>query len=156
MTKTVFYKKVGRRYQPVAEYDSEWVDSYPEGSHLVVCYPGGSSRRFNINPDHAALIAAASCSEDVMSQAIYKATELRPVSKTVTPEQRKAYDKFMKTLPEGERGMLTYGSAGDAARAGIDALIKEHERLMSTHPAVKKAYDHYILMCELAKNHKKV
>ena len=58
MTKKIYYEKVGRRYVPVAEYDNEFMDSFTKGNHLVMCYPGGSSRRFNIQPDYAALIAA--------------------------------------------------------------------------------------------------
>jgi hypothetical protein len=48
---TTLYKKVGRRYRPVAEHE-EW-DSYPEGAHLVVCRPGSTMRRFGIEPDRA-------------------------------------------------------------------------------------------------------
>ena len=40
---TTLYKKVGRRYKPVAEHE-EW-DSYPVGAHLVVCSPGSTLRR---------------------------------------------------------------------------------------------------------------
>ena len=54
---TTLFKKVGRRYRPVAEHE-EW-DSYPEGAHLVVCRPGSTLRRFRINPDTASLLAAA-------------------------------------------------------------------------------------------------
>ncbi len=54
---TTLYKKVGRRYKPVAEHE-EW-DSYPEGAHLVVCSPGSTLRRFNVDPDRAGLLAAA-------------------------------------------------------------------------------------------------
>ena len=54
---TTLYKKVGRRYKPVAEHE-EW-DSYPAGAHLVVCSPGSTMRRFNIDPDRAGLLAAA-------------------------------------------------------------------------------------------------
>lgn len=54
---TTLYKKVGRRYRPVAEYE-EW-DSYPAGAHLVVCSPGSTLRRFSIDPDRAGLLAAA-------------------------------------------------------------------------------------------------
>ena len=57
---TTLYKKVGRRYRPVAEHE-EW-DSYPAGAHLVVCSPGSTLRRFNIDPDRAGLLAAAGCS----------------------------------------------------------------------------------------------
>ena len=54
---TTLYKKVGRRYKPVAEHEE--LDSYPEGAHLVVCRPGSTMRRFNIDPDRAGLLAAA-------------------------------------------------------------------------------------------------
>ncbi len=54
---TTLYKKVGKRYRPVAEHE-EW-DSYPEGAHLVVCRPGSTMRRFNVDPDRAGLLAAA-------------------------------------------------------------------------------------------------
>lgn len=42
ITMTTLYKKVGRRYKPVAEHE-EW-DSYPKGAHLVVCSPGSTLR----------------------------------------------------------------------------------------------------------------
>lgn len=52
---TTLYKKVGKRYKHVAEHE-EW-DSYPKGSHLVVCQPGSTLRRFNVDPDRAGLRA---------------------------------------------------------------------------------------------------
>ena len=57
--KRIYYEKIGRRYRPVAEYDSDFLDSFSRGAHLVLCYPGGSSRRFNVEPNHAAMIAEA-------------------------------------------------------------------------------------------------
>ena len=42
---TTLYKKVGRRYRPVAEHE-EW-DSYPAGAHLVICHPGSTMCRFS-------------------------------------------------------------------------------------------------------------
>ena len=63
--KKIYYEKVGRKYVPVAEYDSDYLDAFPKGSTLVICHPGGQSRRYNIDPDYAALIAAARVAEDV-------------------------------------------------------------------------------------------
>jgi hypothetical protein len=40
--KETFYRKRGRRYVPVNEYDQELLDSFPQGTHLVMCYPGGA------------------------------------------------------------------------------------------------------------------
>jgi len=55
--KTIFYKKVGRRYVPVREYDRTLMDAFPAGAHLVICYPGGQSTRYNVNPAYAPMIA---------------------------------------------------------------------------------------------------
>jgi hypothetical protein len=54
--KKIYYEKRGRRYVPVAEYDNDLLDSFPKGNHLVMSYPGGTSRRFNIDPAYAAMI----------------------------------------------------------------------------------------------------
>jgi hypothetical protein len=54
--KKVYYEKIGRKYVPVSEYDGDYHLSFPKGNHLVMCYPGGSSRRFNVEPALAALL----------------------------------------------------------------------------------------------------
>jgi hypothetical protein len=76
--KKIYYEKIGRRYMPVAEYDNDLLDSFTKGAHLVLCYPGGSSRRFNVEPNHAAMIAAGRVAEDGMCDAIRRASEMRP------------------------------------------------------------------------------
>jgi len=68
--KKIYYEKKGRRYVPVAEYDSDLMDSFSKGTHLVMVYPGGSSRRYNIDPNYAAMIAAGRVAEDAISRAI--------------------------------------------------------------------------------------
>jgi len=99
MTKKIYYEKLGRRYVPVAEYDNDLLDSFPKGNHLVMSYPGGQSRRFNIDPNYAAMIAA---------------------------------------------GRVAH------AEAGIKAMQEEADKLMK-HEGVRKAYEHFLLMCELTK-----
>ena len=95
--KKIFYEKVGRRYVPIAEYDNEFLDSFPKGNHLVMSYPGGSSRRFNIDPAHAPMIAAARVAEDAICRAIAKAAELRPPSTPITAKQKKAWNAVDKS-----------------------------------------------------------
>ena len=85
MVKKIYYEKVGHRYKPVYEYDSELVDSFSQGTHIVMCYPGGQSRRYNIDPDYAAMIAAGRVAEDAMIQAMSKASELKPATTPITP-----------------------------------------------------------------------
>ena len=149
MTKKVYYEKVGRRYKPVAEYDSTYMDSFPKGSHLVMCYPGGSSRRFNIQPNYAALIAASRVAEDAMSKAVVKASEMRPHQKPITEKQKKAWENLAKAFGNN-RYYIEIPSAREIAEAGIKALQDEANVLYSNE-AVKKAYEHFILICELTK-----
>jgi len=150
--KKIFYEKQGRKYVPVAEYDNELLDSFPKGNHLVMCYPGGSSRRFHIDPDYAAMIAAGRVAEDAISKKIMEATEIRRNSRTpkeLTPGQRAAWDKLIEEFGEDAR-QLEWPSAREAAEAAVKALQEEAQVLYS-NDAVRKAYDHFILMCKLTK-----
>lgn len=150
MTKKIYYEKVGRRYKPVAEYDSTLLDSFPKGNHLVMCYPGGSSRRFNINPNYAAMIAAGRVAEDAISSAVVKASEMRPHRTPITEKQRKAWDNLAKTFGD-DRYYIEIPSAREIAEAGVKAMSLEAEKLLENE-TVKKAYDHFILVCQLTKD----
>jgi hypothetical protein len=147
--KTLFYKKVGRRYIPVQEYDNELLDAFPKGTHLLMCYPGGQSRRYNIDPNYAAMIAAGRVAEDAMSQAVVKASEMRPRRTPITEQQRKAWAKLAKAFGE-EVYYIELPSAREIAEEGLKAMQEEANKLLS-NPAVKKAYDNFMLMCELTK-----
>ena len=147
--KKIYYEKIGRRYVPVAEYDNDLLDSFPRGAHLVLCYPGGSSRRFNVEPNHAALIAAGRVAEDAICDALRKSSEMRPQRTPITPGQKKAWENLAKELGD-ELCPLTYGSTRDHAEAGVNAMIAEADKLMS-HPAVRDAYEQFQLVCNLVK-----
>lgn len=148
--KQIFYKKVGRRYVPVSEYDNEYLDSFPKGNHLVMCYPGGASRRFNIEPALAPMIAAGRFAEDAICRRIQQETELRPANREIDEATQRKWKKFIATVPEDFRYMFTHGSARDAAEAGVKAMQEEADKLMQ-HESVRKAYDHFMLMCKLTK-----
>ena len=75
---TTLYKKVGRRYKPVAEHE-EW-DSYPEGAHLVICSPGSALRRFNVDPDRAGLLAAAEPLRAEIRALVMELHRMRPIT----------------------------------------------------------------------------
>jgi len=155
MTKKIYYEKVGRRYKPVSEYDSEYLDSFPKGSHLVMCYPGGSSRRFNIDPAYAPMIAAARVAEDAISKSIMDASALRVPARDqpLTPAQLKAWKALAKAFGR-EQYALEWCSYREAAEEGLKAMQAEADKLM-TNPTVRKAYDHFLLICELTKEQKK-
>lgn len=147
--KKIYYEKRGRRYVPVAEYDNDLLDSFPKGDHLVQVYPGGTSRRFNIQPAYAPMIAAGRVAEDAICRAMSKASEMKPQRTPITLGQKKAWEKLAKEFGD-ELCALTYGSARDHAEVGIKAMQEEADKLMK-HEGVRKAYEHFLLMCELTK-----
>ena len=152
--KTVFYKKVGRRYEPVSEYDSDLIDAFSKGTHLVMSYPGGQSRAYNIDPALAPMIAAGRYAQEAMHKAINDAAQMHREgheNTVLTEEQHAAWLKFVEVM--GERGRyVKYKSVHDIAEAGIKAMEQEAESLMK-HEGVRKAYDHFMLMCKLVKDY---
>ena len=148
---TIFYIKKGRRYVPHSSYSSEFCDSFPKGTHLVQTYPGGSSRRFNIDPAYAPMIAAGRVAEDAISEVIRKATDLRmkPRQTPLTPKQKEAWDNLVKEFGEDARS-LEWPSAREACEEAVKAMAKEAEALLK-NTAVRKAYDHFLLVAELTK-----
>jgi hypothetical protein len=150
--KTLFYKKQGRRYVPVGEYDNELLDSFPKGDHLVSVYPGGGSRRYRIDPALAPMIAAGRYAEEAITRKIQDATELRPANREIDEETQRKWKKFIATVPEDFRYMFTHGCARDAAEAGVEAMMVEADKLMQNE-AVRKSYEHFMLMCKMVKDH---
>jgi hypothetical protein len=148
--KKIYYEKVGRKYVPISEYDSDYLDSFSRGTHIVMCYPGGQSRRYNIDPNYAALIAAGRVAEDAMCKAMHKASEMRPKQTPITEGQRKAWKKLAKEFGD-ELATLNCASSHDIAEAGLKVLQEEADKLL-TNPAVRKAYEHFLLVAELTKD----
>ena len=151
MRRSGIYKKVGRRYVEIGEYDPECMDYIPNGTTMIVKRPGMQSTRYNVDPDLVPLLAAAVYCEDQISEAIRKATDVRPASRSVTLEQRAAFDRFLETMDPDDpsRNMMTFGSARDAADAGTQALVKEAQKLL-TNESIKQAYEHFLLLCKLS------
>lgn len=147
--KKIFYEKVGRRYKPVSEYDSDLLGAMPKGTHIVMCYPGGKSTRFNIDPALAPMIAAGRYAENAIASKIVDSSAWKPAKPPVTAEQRDAWDHMCKAFGD-EMFSVQWGSARDIAEAGVIAMQEEAQKIMLS-PAVQKAYDHFMLMCKLAK-----
>jgi hypothetical protein len=148
--KKVFYEKVGGRYKPVREYDSDLMDAMPKGTHIIMSYPGGRSTRYNIDPALAPMIAAGRVAEDAISASIMEASALRPrQDRKLTEEQLKAWEHLSDLLGH-ERYALEYASYREAAEAGVKAMMDEANKLLE-NPAVKKAYEHFLLVAELTK-----
>ena len=151
--KKIFYEKVGRRYKPVYEYDQTMMDAFPKGTHIVMCYPGGQSTRYNINPNYAAMIAAGRVAEDAISNSIMEASKLRVPARDqpLTPAQLTAWKALAKAFGK-EQYALEWCSYREAAEAGIKAMQAEADKLMS-NPTVRKAYERFLFVAELTKEH---
>lgn len=147
--KKTYYEKVGRRYVPVAEYDNNFLDALPKGNHLVMVYPGGASRRYKIDPNYAAMIAAGRVAEDAVTRAIVKSQELRPQKTPITEEQQALWRALADSFNQKDYPMIR-PCAADAGRAAVDAMMTEANRLME-HPTVRKAFDSFLMICELVK-----
>lgn len=149
MTKKIYYEKVGRKYVPVHEYDEYLMDGLPYGNHLIMCYPGGQSTRYNIDPALAPMIAAGRVAEDRMCEAVRRASEMRPRRHPLTEKQQQAWQRLNRALGD-DIYTLEIASARDIAESGIKAMQEEAEKLL-TNPAVKLAYEQFLLVCELTK-----
>ena len=147
----IFYVKKGRRYVPHSAYSTEFCDSFPKGSHLVQSYPGGSSRRYNIDPAYAPMIAAGRVAEDAISRVLMKASDLRPKRAPLTEGQRKAWDNLVKEFGEEAR-TLEWPSAREACEEAVKAMTVEAEKLLE-NPSVRKAYERFLLVAQLTKDH---
>jgi hypothetical protein len=150
--KKIYYVKEGRRYKPVAEYDSDLMDSFHKGNHLVMVYPGGISRRFNIDPAMAPMIAAGRVAEDAMCKAMMDASELRPQRTPLTERQRQAWQELKEAFGD-ELFTLNGASVCDIVEAGVQAMQEEALKLMQNE-SVRKAYEQFQLVCELTKTQK--
>lgn len=151
--KKIFYEKIGRKYIPIREYDSDFMDAFSQGTHIVMSYPGGQSRKYDIDPAYGPMIAAGRYANDAICAAISNASKLKPSSTPITPAQQKAWRTLDKAF-----GVNMYALQGasihDMVEAGITAMQDEANKLMK-HKSVRHAYDQFLLMCELTKETEK-
>lgn len=155
--KKIFYEKIGRKYSPVTEYDDKLLEAMPKGAHLIIVYPGGRSTRYNIDPNYAAMIAAGRVAEDAIVTAISEASKLRcpeRAKQPITEGQLKAWKKLQKEMGV-DNYPLEWPSYREIADTAIKAMMLESEKLLE-NPTVKNAYDHFMLVCKLAKEQNEI
>ena len=124
------FRKVGRRYIPAYSL-ADWSydkDLMPMGSfRLVHAYSDGGRRyAYNVTPDTAGWVAAATLAVHAMTEAIHKANQHTIASgKPWTKKQQEAIKQANAILESagiwGGRGW-TSAQAYDVAQAGIDAV----------------------------------
>jgi hypothetical protein len=97
------------------------------------------------------MIAAGRVAEDAISEVIRKATDLRPKSAPITPEQKEAWDNLVRVFGEDAR-YLEWPSAREACEAAVKAMQVEADKLLH-NPSVRRAYERFLLVAELARDH---
>lgn len=155
----IFYIKKGRRYIPHSTYEPKFCDAFPKGTHLVQSYPGGSLRRYNIDPAYAPMIAAGRVAEDVISRRVMEASEMRRSTRSVngktplTPEQQAAWQHLIDVMGDDAR-QLEWPSAREIAEEAVKAMTVEAEKLLAD-PVVRKSYEKFLFVAQLSKDHTK-
>ena len=103
------------------------------------------------------MIAAGRVAEEAISRRIMEATEIRRQAKNrtspLTPGQKKAWDNLVKEFGPDAR-QLEWPSARECAEEAVKAMAAEAEALL-TNQSVRAAYEHFLLLCELSKQHNK-
>lgn len=155
MTKKVFYEKVGDEFVPVSEYDSDFLDSFWKGTHIIMSYPGGKSTRYNIDPAFGPMIAAGRYAEDAMANALVRAGEIRLQSglrgREMTQEQQDAWHHLVEVFGDSAK-QLEWPSAREVAEAGVKAMMDEAEKMLEDDN-VRKAWERFLFLAKLTKDH---
>ena len=126
------YRKVGRKYVPAYSL-SDWSydkDLMPAGSfRLVHAYSNGGRRyAYEVTPDTAAWVAAATLAVHAMTEAIHKANQRTITSGTPWTKKQQAAIKQANAILEAAgiwsgRGWSST-QAYVVAKAGIDAVTQ--------------------------------
>ena len=149
--KKVFYEKVGKRYKPVKEYDNELMDAFSPGVTLVVCKPGSTSYSYGIDPAFAPMIAAAKYAENDIAMEVAEGLSLKHKKSTpLTERQLELWTELKKSFDDQDFPIYG-GSAIDAVRSGTRAMEREATKMLE-NPAVKHAYDQFMLVWKLTKD----
>lgn len=147
----IFYVKKHGRYKPVRYYDSNIMNGFPIGTSIVMTDGTFGCRRYQIDPAFAPMIAAGIYAEDKISRSIQEGSKAELRTKAVTQEEKNAWDNLSNVMGSAVF-LVQYPACQDAARAGIKAMQDEANKML-THPAVRNAYDQFLLIWKLTKEH---
>ena len=121
-----------------------------EGSYLLQVRKNGSSLTAEVSPDAAPMVAAAIHAKDKVVEVVHQASAARPSRNACSPEEIEAWEVFKsKTTYHA----IEYPSAQAIADAAMFSLMDEAEKLLK-YPAVREAYDQFIMLCKLTQDPK--
>lgn len=131
----IYYRKVGRRYQPLGVYDLS--DSYPQGCHLVVVDNDCRYTRFDIKPDIAAVEAIKKLCAAEITQIIADATAAnvandnarRKTDKQYQAKCERAWRAYHDIMGDDSPVWLSRGTCADMAEKIVEKLIDKARKL---------------------------
>lgn len=148
---TVFYKKVGKKYVAVSQYDDYLTSSFQYGHYLVSCVPNRRSISKIVNPDYASVVAATYVSEDSIFEEIENYKKIKPATEPLTQEQVDAWKNFNEVMQSNIS--IYYPSNAEIVAAARRAIEQEAMNLMK-NPTIKKAWEQFQLIVKLTKDEK--
>ena len=123
MTRETFFRKVGRKYVPVGEAERYDHVIMPDGYTLTYRRDGVTRWEYEVKPDSAGFVAAATVAREAMEAAIRQAATYRPTSqKKFTKRQLELIEQFKRDMGMSYPLWWQESSADDIVRAGIDAV----------------------------------
>ncbi len=130
-TETV-YRKRGRKYEPIGEYEMCGGMVWPEGCHLVVSFPGGgTSYRYGIDPEMAGYLASVKILRNRLSELMLEAMRPRLSMRNCSvPEdvQRNAWAAYIAAGGDPGGVRLVCGSVNDIIDQALAELESEMEK----------------------------
>jgi len=103
--------------------------------------------KFNINPNHAAMIAAGRIAHEAITSAISGDNRIQPTRKALTIAEKKAWDNLIKVWGDSAK-QLQYPCASDVATGAVNAMVKEASYFMENEMC-KAAYEEFEATCRL-------
>lgn len=144
---TYYIKDDGGEFIPVSHYDTELMSSFPYGSHLIRIHPGWQTKRFHVDPDFAAVIAALEYARDAITKSISTASYAQPTRSPATAMQKEAWDNMKEAFAD-DFCSVQYPSCHEIASSVIEELQFYLEEMMA-NDSVQKSYEEFVLVAKL-------
>lgn len=124
MTRETWYCKQGRKYVPVAEAERYDYVTMPPDGFVLTCRADGMTRyEYDVRPDSAGFLAAATVAREAMESAIRQAATYRPSGpQKFTKRQLELIEQFKRDMGMAYPTWWQESSARDIVQAGIDAV----------------------------------
>ena len=150
MTSRIFYTKTADgEFEPVKMWSDGFDRAFGQGAHLVVVDEGWQGRTYDIRPDYASVLAALKLFREDLTKRLAAATDVRPRQKTLTAEQRAAWQKLNGLLNDP---MLEYPSVVEAVDTALEGFEDRTADLLQ-NPSICKAYEKLEMLIELQGKH---